>query len=255
MDFETHGFPSIFSLLAELDVAQTAFFLDFDGTLAEIVPDPARVRIKQETLAMLERLHALARGAVGVVSGRSIAHLDALLHPLRLPMAGVHGLERRNADGMVMRARIDAELYRRIGEAVSAFANRHSGLIVETKPGSVALHYRQRPDCQVECLALAEDLARRDTRIRLLPGKMVGEMTLATRTKGDAIADFMKEPPFLGRRPFFAGDDVTDEAGFAAVNAMGGLSVKVGPGPTSANWRLADIGAVARALSELTVAQ
>ena len=61
---------------------------------------------------------------------------------------------------------------------------------------------------------------------------MVVEMRLHTATKGTAINDFLQEEPFKGRLPFFAGDDVTDEDAFTAVNALGGITVKVGPGET-----------------------
>jgi trehalose 6-phosphate phosphatase len=51
-------------------------------------------------------------------------------------------------------------------------------------------------------------------------------------------------PPYLGRRPVFIGDDLTDEHGFDVVNAHGGVSVRVGPGPTRAQFRLANPQAV-----------
>ena len=254
MDFDT-GTPSDRAgrlWVDSLDVAKTAFFLDFDGTLAEIAANPELASVKPQTLAALARLHTMAGGAVAVVSGRPIAQLDALLQPLRLPLAGVHGLERRDSDGAVQRVPTDADAYRQLASTVGDFASSRPGLVAEAKPGSVALHYRQRPDYQPECLELAERVAGKGSPVRLLRGKMVIEMTLAARTKGDAITDFMKERPFLGRRPFFAGDDVTDETGFATVNAMGGMSVKVGPGPTCARYRAADVDSIAEALEALT---
>ena len=58
------------------------------------------------------------------------------------------------------------------------------------------------------------------------------------------VRAFLAEPPFRGRTPVFIGDDRTDEAGFAAVDAVGGLSIKVGRGPSRAHWRLPDAAAV-----------
>jgi trehalose 6-phosphate phosphatase len=260
MDFETleagdgtRSQPEAFSS-GGLNPAATAFFFDFDGTLAEIVPEPHLASVEPATLAALGRLHDLAGGAVAVISGRSIAQLDALLQPLRLPVAGVHGLERRDSGGEVHCAPIDANRHGRLAKLIDTFVASHPGLIAETKPGSVALHYRQRPDLQSECLALVEGLAESVGPIQLLRGKMVVEMALAFLTKGDAIADFMREAPFHGRRPWFAGDDVTDETGFAIVNAMGGISVKVGQGTTGANYRVADVASIAMHLNALTAA-
>lgn len=225
---------------SSLPASRTAFFLDFDGTLADIVTDPALASVDQRTLAALGSLQRAASGAVAVVSGRGMDQLDRMLRPLRLPLAGVHGLERRTAEGETLEVAVDGAAQQRLEQAVRSFAERHDGLLAEPKRGSVALHFRNRPELETDCLALAERVARDQPGVRLLHGKMVVEMKLAARTKGDAIADFMAETPFSGRRPFFAGDDVTDEAGFAVVNAMGGLSLKVGPGESCATHRIAD---------------
>ncbi len=236
---------------AVLAPSRTAFFLDFDGTLAPIVSDPAAACIAPATRAALVRLDRAAGGAVAVVSGRSIAQLDAMLHPLRLPAAGVHGLERRDAGGSLTQDPIDAGAQHRLASLVGGFVEGRPGLLAEVKPGSVALHYRKRPEMAADCLAFAIDLARENGRIQLVDGKMVIEMKLSARTKGDAIADFMREAPFRSRQPFFAGDDVTDEAGFAVVNAMGGVSLKIGPGETAARYRAADGAAFAAWLEQL----
>ncbi|MEE4465388.1 HAD-IIB family hydrolase, partial [Azotobacter chroococcum] len=80
------------------DLQNCAFFFDVDGTLAEIQPRPELVFIPPATLAALDRLQAVGV-PVAVISGRRLADLDRLFEPLRLPAAGVHGAERRAADG------------------------------------------------------------------------------------------------------------------------------------------------------------
>jgi trehalose 6-phosphate phosphatase len=75
-------------------------------------------------------------------------------------------------------------------------------------------------------------------------GKRVVELAPAGRDKGAAIRAFMHEPPFRDRIPVFIGDDVTDEFAFAVVNRLRGYAVKVGPGRTTAGWRLPDVRAV-----------
>lgn len=230
----------------------TAFFLDVDGTLAEIVSDPRAAAVTAEVRATLAALAAAAGGALALVSGRSIEQLDAMLHPLVLPLAGVHGLERRDIDGRITRVTIDTDAHKRLVTTINSFTQARPGLQGEEKPGSVALHFRNRPELAAECLAFMHEQRARDSRLELVEGKMVAELKFGTRNKRQAIADFLTETPFKGRRPFFAGDDITDEAGFAGVNALGGVSVKIGSGSTAAHYRLADPAALAAWLTALT---
>ena len=69
--------------------------------------------------------------------------------------------------------------------------------------------------------------------------------------KGAAVRGFMQEAPFIGRIPVFVGDDLTDEKGFLAVNAMQGISVKVGEGASHAHYRLDSADAVWHWLAQL----
>src|SRR5260363_352039 len=85
------------SLPDSLSARESAFFLDFDGTLAELAETPNDVRLSARARAVLDGLVQASNGAVAVFSGRSIEGLDALLAPLKLPLAGVHGAERRAA--------------------------------------------------------------------------------------------------------------------------------------------------------------
>ena len=220
----------------------SALFLDFDGTLAPIVAHPAYARLPDDTRRLVALLHRALGGALAIVSGRPIEEIDRLVHPLRVPVAGVHGLERRSAAGRLVR-QASPDLGP-IVEAARRFAAEHEGVIVEAKPGSVALHYRQAPHQAGRSRSLLRDALQRRDDLALIDGKMVVEAKSSAAHKGHAVAAFLAEAPFAGRAPVFVGDDVTDEAAMLEVQSRGGSAIKVGPGPTIATGRLADPAAV-----------
>ena len=117
----------------------------------------------------------------------------------------------------------------------------------------MAVHYRAAPEVEQPAReAMAEAMAQGAGNLTLLDGKMVLELRRRGSNKGDAIAAFMSEAPFSGRRALFAGDDVTDEDGFAVVNRLGGWSIRVGDKrPTSARFRLPGVSAVITWLEQL----
>lgn len=222
-----------------------AYFFDIDGTLVDIAESPAVISVDSGLRERIEQLHRSAGGAVALISGRAITDIDGFFPGARLPAAGQHGAERRDAAGRLSRqelapARLD-EARRRLTEA----AAQHTGLLFEDKGLSLALHYRGAPRLAGFAHRLARTLqARIGREYCVLAGKRVVELKPAGRDKGAAVLEFMREEPFRGRTPVFIGDDVTDEFGFTAVNRLGGYSVKVGPGRTAAHWRLANVGAV-----------
>ena len=234
------------ALLQLLSAPGSAVFLDFDGTLVDLAPTPDGVRLEPgvvEALALLAERHG---GALALISGRPVAQIDAMLAPLVLPVAGVHGVERRGADGVLhVAATPDVSP---VLACARALAQRHPGLLVEQKRGAVALHYRLAPELEQLCQQGMTAAVQACPGILLLHGKMVLEAKPAATDKGGAIAAFMQESPFAGRRPVFAGDDTTDEAGFAYVQQVGGQGVKVGSGPSAAALRLGSPGALRSAL-------
>jgi trehalose 6-phosphate phosphatase len=117
---------------------------------------------------------------------------------------------------------------------LEALVARHPGLQLERKSVAVAIHYRQVPELELLVRAAVADVLRDATGLEALPGKMVVEIKPAGVDKGDAIAAFMRSPPFAGRMPLFAGDDVTDEAGFVVVRELGGVGLLVGQRATAA---------------------
>lgn len=223
-----------------LTPAKTAFFFDFDGTLADIVEDPSAVAVGPDIVQALAGLYRASDGALAIVSGREISTLDGFLSPLVLPLGGAHGSERRDGWGKVHKVEVDGGTIDRLAEELFLFARSHEGLMVERKRTSVALHYRRRPELGAACRDKARGIASFAAGVTVLEGKMVVELKLSGRTKGDLIADFMAEDPFRGRRPIYFGDDVTDEDAFRALPGWNGIGVKVGDGPTAATCRIPD---------------
>ncbi len=232
----------------------SALFLDVDGTLLEIAERPDRVQVPSVLPALLGRVAQQRGGALALVSGRPLAELDRLFQPWRGPAAGLHGIERRRADGTVDQ-RIDsaaAAALDRLRPPLAALAGDSSGLILEDKHGTVALHYRAAPEREDEILALALALHRQaETALRLIAGKMVVEFQPRGADKGTTIAAFLDEPPFFGRRPIFVGDDVTDEDGFSEIDRRHGIAIRVGrSADTRARYALPSVAAVLAWLAE-----
>ncbi|HXF55012.1 MAG TPA: trehalose-phosphatase [Hyphomicrobiaceae bacterium] len=213
-----------------------ALFLDLDGTIVEITELPQQVRLEPATIELLARLARRLDGALAIVSGRSLADIDRLFAPLVLPAAGVHGLMRRDATGRLHAGPLDTGAIQPVTEVLKRAL---PALLIEEKPGAVAVHYRTRPELTQACYAAVRDVVEGRDDLEIVHGKMVYEVKLKGASKGTAIGAFMAEPPFVGRLPVFAGDDVTDEDGFAVVEAMGGYSIKVGNGLTKARWTIA----------------
>jgi len=223
-----------------------AFFLDVDGTLLDLAETPDAVHVDAGLLNLLTHLHAASGGALALVSGRSIADLDARIGHDAIPRAGQHGLERRAADGSLSRIQPPEATMRHLDAVLTDLTLRYPALLLERKGLTLALHYRRQPALAstVHRLVKAELAALADPALELQKGKYVLEIKPIGADKGTAITAFLAEAPFAGRRPVFIGDDVNDEHGFAAVNRCDGLSIRVGLGRSCALYRLPNIEAV-----------
>jgi trehalose 6-phosphate phosphatase len=210
-----------------LQLGEAALFLDLDGTLAPIAARPQDVGPDPRRTSLLGRLSAALDGRLAVVSGRTLADIDRILEGCVVAVAAVHGLVLRDPQGRTHAADPHPELAQAI-EVFVDFARRDPRLLVEDKGLSVALHFRQAADQAEACKRLARELAA-TTGLALQEGDMVEELRTPGPSKGDSVRSFMAQPPFTGARPLFLGDDATDEDGFAAVQALGGAGVAVGP--------------------------
>lgn len=221
-----------------LPTRRHALFLDFDGTLTDIAERPQAVRVQPEVLKDLGVLHGALQGALAIVTGRTEADLDFFLAPLRLPLASEHGARCRLGNGHSDGGRMPAMALETVIGALRPLIERHPQLVLETKSAGLAVHFRQAPQLGALCLQVLTQALDDVPRAELMRGKCVLEVKLKGVSKGRAIETFMRELPFAGRIPLFIGDDVTDESGFAAVQALGGVGIKVGDGLTQARTRL-----------------
>lgn len=224
-----------------------ALFLDVDGALVEFAVVPDQVVIEPLLLARLSAVHERLDGALALVSGRSIAVLDQLFAPLRLPCAGLHGLQRRHGGALEHAQAASEQALARVRNAALEVAAKYDGAIVEDKGVALAFHWRADPLAAADFEGLAAMAVMELPGYHLQHGDHVVELRPAGADKGTAIEAFLAEPPFAGRLPVFAGDDLTDEHGFEAVNLRGGHSILVGSRePSAARYALHDVAAVHR---------
>ena len=229
-----------------------ALFLDVDGTLLEIAATPASVRVPA---ALRNTLHLAAKrenGALALISGRTIDELDRLFAPHVYPAAGLHGTEMRDSRGVLTQPFVDISQLDKARDVLIELVTHYPGLLLEDKGSALAVHFRQAPQHERATMVVMVELADQlREKFVLRDGKCVLELTPRGFSKRSAIESFMREPPFAGRTPVFIGDDVTDEDGFEAVNALGGYSVRVGDlAATAAKFRFSSVSTVIAWLRE-----
>jgi trehalose 6-phosphate phosphatase len=203
--------------------------LDVDGTIVDMAITPGSVTVSDSLRKSLSELHKRCDGALALVSGRLIRDIDNLFAPLRLPAVGGHGAEMRpTADSPIFARTADA-----IGDGlrklVVAAASVDPRVIVEDKTSSLAVHYRLAPHLEqslkTKIAAIVARLGLRD--LEILHGKAVIEIKSVRFSKGVAVRELMKIPPFQNRKPVFLGDDTTDETVFEILPPLGGLGYSV----------------------------
>jgi trehalose 6-phosphate phosphatase len=216
--------------------------LDFDGTLAPTVDRPEDARALPAAAAAIARLAATENTTLALISGRALAslrHVSAA--PDNALLIGSHGSEFAPTGASTVpaaeplddaeRARLH-ELFRILTDVVAAVDKAW----LEEKPAGFALHTRlAEQDDALHAQRLAREGTKRLDGLTVRAGKDVLEFSVRSATKGDAIERLRgySDPTAT----FFAGDDTTDEDAFALLGADD-IGVKVGSGPTAADFRV-----------------
>jgi trehalose 6-phosphate phosphatase len=219
-----------------------SLFLDVDGTLLDLAPRPDLVVVPAGLPALLGDLARAFGGALALVSGRPLALIDRLFAPLRLAAAGQHGAEVRPVPAAAPEAAVPPAGLDALRAATAALAAAFPGVLLEEKTHGIAVHYRAAPEREAALRRRLEAvLADAGPAWQLLVGRMVFEVKARRVDKGRAVARLMAVPPFAGRRPLVAGDDITDWDGFAVAAAAGGIALRVGAaGGHPTPWSLPD---------------
>jgi trehalose 6-phosphate phosphatase len=207
-----------------------AFLFDIDGTLLDLAPTPDAVVVPKGLRSALQRLFDLSGGALAFVSGRLIDDIDRIFAPMVLPAIGGHGAEMRVSPTSKACAIGAYPMSRELKRRFAAIGDMSDRILIEDKGYSLAVHYRQavefEPAIFARVTAIRSELS--EAPIDVLPGKRVVEIKPSGFSKASGVRELMTQIPFKGRCPVFFGDDVTDDAVFAIMPDIAGLSFSVG---------------------------
>lgn len=240
--------------LGELATADRLLIaLDFDGTLAPTVDDPAKARALPAARTAVERLGAISSTRVALVSGRALESLEEVAKvDDTVLLIGSHGIELRldSAEGELLLDDEELANLDRLSEVLDQVADSVDRVWIESKPAGFALHTRlatERHSRVAHLIATSEARAEvPDLKVR--EGKDVVEFSVRSTTKGEAVEHLRRYTK--SSAVFYAGDDVTDEDVFVTLRADD-LGVKSGPGITAADHRVAGPEEVAKVLTLL----
>lgn len=233
--------PSPPSLRTLAERGPLALFIDFDGTVVDIANEPDAIVVGPDLAGQLAALSERLGGRLALVSGRAIENLEEHCGPLSIACGGAHGAVLRTADGKILIT--EDPLPTAIVFEAREWAHAQ-GIFIESKPHGVALHSRATPELEEDCAHYLAALAARHG-LAVKRGKRVAELVRPGADKGRAVREFMGKSPFMGARPVFVGDDVTDEDGFAACNELGGFGIAVGERSSqAARYHISDSAAV-----------
>jgi trehalose 6-phosphate phosphatase len=200
--------------------------VDFDGTLAPIVVDPAAARATPEAVAALRELARLA-GTVAVITGRpaeDAARLAGVAEVPRVVVLGHYGNQRWERGVLTSSpappglALVRAEL-----PGVLSSERADPATWVEDKGEAVAVHTRRAADPGAELDRLRAPLTAVASRAGLVvePGRFVLELRAPGADKGEALLRLVAE-----RDPaaiMYCGDDLGDKPAFEAVRDLRAL--------------------------------
>ncbi len=255
--------PAILDNLAGIEkrvanASHLAVFLDFDGTLSPIVPNPQDAQLDPQLRPVLQELAGRDDISIAVISGRALPDVRERVNIDGLIYAGNHGLEAesdsvsyRNPEAEALRRELKCTLLQ-----LKLALSETDGLEIEDKGLTLAVHFRRVTEHLHDWVRSVTFGSVGRTRSFLCQeGKMVIDIKPQIEwNKGYAVQWILKEILSSGALPIYIGDDVTDEDAFVAIRE--GITIKVGDAiETEAQYKLPDVASVGHFLNWLNHAK
>jgi trehalose 6-phosphate synthase/phosphatase len=222
--------------------AQCLFLLDYDGTLAEFKSSPGNAHLTSAERSVIEALCQGARNTITVISGRDRNTLDQWLGDLPINLAAEYGhFIKEHGDSWRLQAAQDTSWKKTAWPILEAMTAQVPGSFIEEKEFSLVWHYRQADERTATTAAgeLKHILANtaQEFGLSLMDGNKVVEIMGSGINKSAVARHWLQKKPW--DFVLAAGDDAADEGLFQAM-PEGAFTIKIGPGPTAAHYRLPD---------------
>lgn len=198
--------------------ARAGLFLDFDGVLADIAPEPEAAVVRPGVPELLVKL-ATRLGRVAIISGRPVGYVAPMV-PDEIDVVGLYGLEwRSHGDHHTLR---EAEPYRAtVRELVEQATARFGADVVEAKGLSMTIHYRSDPELVAPMRDWVSEQAGR-TGLHQRPAKQSFELhPPINRDKGTVLLELAEDLDPVA----YIGDDLGDLPAFDGLDHLAALGV------------------------------
>lgn len=252
----SHALSQSAELWQSLKQKRPALFLDYDGTLSPIAARPELARLSPSMKTLLKELSAQI--PVAIISGRGREDVAALVDLPQLIYAGSHGMDIKGPaiEKIAPGAHALLPIIQEAKVKLQAQLHEVSGVLVEDKKFSLAIHYRQAPHQALGLIEkLVDQVGSEFPQLKKTLGKKIFELRANIPwDKGKALTYLLESLALNPEQyfPIYIGDDETDEDAFAALQEEGaGILVHEAPRKTFAQFYLKDVGEVESFLGEI----
>ncbi len=221
-------------------------FLDYDGTLVDLSPDPETTYPDPDLISLLDAVSA--RYETYIATGRSVMEITGFLGN-RYNIIALHGavLLKRGQEPQYI---VDAGKYIEYCNSVYSrrhdFLSRYPGLKITNKQGGIVFILWGLSSTDSSSLISEIREMAADSGMDFYMGKRIAELRIPGVNKGKTIRMVRENRPAL-----IAGDDGTDEDSFNLNRDA--LTIKVGDGETAARYRVSDVREFREVLKLLSI--